>query len=189
VNLHTRTVPGIGDLAIRPLAPDTDAALLHAWVNHPKAAYWMMQDADLDTVRSEYRRITEHPYHDAYLGLADGTPAFLVERYDPARLELVGLYDAEPGDVGMHFLCAPSDTPVHGFTRAVLSTVMAFLFADPATRRVVVEPDVHNTAVHILNAAVGFDVVGPVDKPEKQALLSICTRAAFERTTTAGAAR
>jgi RimJ/RimL family protein N-acetyltransferase len=188
VNPFTRTAPGIGDLAIRPLDPDADAALLHAWVTHPKAAYWMMQDADLDAVRSEYRRITEHPHHDAWLGLLDGTPAFLVERYDPARLELVGLYDAEPGDVGMHFLCAPSDSPVHGFTRAVITTVMAFLFAAPATRRVVVEPDVRNTAVHTLNAAVGFDVVGPIDKPEKQALLSVCTRAAFERAT-AGAAR
>jgi hypothetical protein len=39
---------------------------------------------------------------------------------------------------------------------------------------------VRNTAVHALNEAVGFTVVGPVAKPEKQALLSICTRASFE---------
>ena len=79
-----------------------------------------------------------------------------MERYDPRHVELVGLYDPEPGDVGMHFLFAPTDTPVHGFTRAVITTVMARLFADPATRRVVVEPDVRNTAVHALNEAVGF---------------------------------
>ena len=61
----------------------------------------------------------------------------------------------------MHFLCAPTDAPVHGFTRAVITTVMA-LAASPTrpTRRVVVEPDVRNTAVHALNAAVGFGVVG-----------------------------
>ncbi|MFD9123855.1 GNAT family N-acetyltransferase [Kitasatospora sp. NPDC059571] len=188
MNPYTRTAAGIGELTIRPLDPDADAVLLHAWVTHPKAAFWMMQDADLDDVRTEYRRIADHPHHDAYLGLLDGEPAFLVERYDPARLELVGLYDAEPGDAGMHFLCAPADTPVHGFTRAVITTVMAFLFEDPDVRRVVVEPDLRNTAVHALNAAVGFAVVGPIDKPEKQALLSICTREAYRRTT-AGAAR
>jgi len=61
--------------------------------------------------------------------------------------------------------------------------VMAWLFADPATRRVVVEPDVRNTAVHALNAAVGFTVVGPIRKPEKEALLSVCTRDQFRAAT------
>ncbi|MEW1909452.1 GNAT family N-acetyltransferase [Kitasatospora sp. NPDC085895] len=184
----TRTDARLGEFSVRPLDPDADAALLHGWVTHPKAAFWMMQDATEDDVRAEYRRITEHPHHDAFLGLVDGVPAFLAERYDPARLELVGLHDAEPGDVGMHFLCAPTDTPVHGFTRAVITTVMAFLFDDPATRRVVVEPDVRNTAVHTLNAAVGFEVVGPIAKPEKDALLSVCTRAQFQHALAGAAA-
>ncbi|MEU1248860.1 GNAT family N-acetyltransferase [Micromonospora arida] len=179
-SVFTRVGEGLGEFALRPLDPDADAALLHAWVTHPKAAFWMMQDADLAQVTEEYRRIAEHPHHDAYLGLWRGSPAFLAERYDPAHVELVGLYDHQPGDVGMHFLCAPVDAPVHGFTRAVIGTVMAWLFDDPTTRRVVVEPDVRNTAVHALNAAVGFTVVGPIAKPEKDALLSVCTRAQFQ---------
>ncbi|WP_030272814.1 GNAT family N-acetyltransferase [Streptomyces sp. NRRL B-24484] len=188
MTLFTRTDARLGEFSIRPLDPDADAALLHAWVTRPKAAFWMMQDATEDDVRTEYRRITEHPHHDAFLGMVDGVPAFLAERYDPARLELVGLHDAEPGDVGMHFLCAPADTPVHGFTRAVITTVMAFLFDDPAVRRVVVEPDVRNTAVHALNAAVGFEVIGPIAKPEKDALLSVCTRAQFQHALAGAAA-
>ncbi|KAB1946318.1 acetyltransferase [Micromonospora sp. ALFpr18c] len=178
--VFTRLDERLGEFALRPLDPDADAALLHTWVTHPKASFWMMQDADEAQVTEEYRRIAEHPHHDAYLGLWRGSPAFLAERYDPAHVELVGLYDHQPGDVGMHFLCAPVDAPVHGFTRAVIGTVVAWLFGDPATARVVVEPDVRNTAVHALNAAVGFEVVGPIVKPEKDALLSVCTRAQFQ---------
>ena len=122
----------------------------------------MMGDARLEDVEREYTAIAAHPHHDAFIGLHDGRPAFLVERYDPTEVELKGLYDAEPGDVGMHFLVAPPETPVHGFTRAVITTVMETLFADPRVRRVVVEPDVTNTAVHALNKAVGFEV-GPRD--------------------------
>ncbi|MBL6276333.1 acetyltransferase [Micromonospora fiedleri] len=177
--VHTRTDPVLGEFALRTLDVATDAALLYRWVTHPKAAFWLMQDADLAAVVEEYQRIAAHRHHDAFLGLWRGEPAFLAERYDPAQVELVGLYDAQPGDVGMHFLCAPTETPVHGFTRAVLTTVMSWLFADPDTARVVVEPDVRNTAVHALNAAVGFEVIGPIAKPEKQALLSICTRERF----------
>ncbi|WP_406058450.1 acetyltransferase [Streptomyces sp. NBC_01077] len=164
----------------RPLDPLKDAELLHAWVTHPKAAFWMMQDATPEDVVREYTAFAAHPHHEAFIGLVDGTPAILMERYDPAHLELVGLYEPQPGDVGMHFLVAPTETPVHGFTRRVITEVMRELFADPATARVVVEPDVSNKAVHALNEAVGFVPEREIQKPEKKALLSFCTREQFE---------
>ncbi|WP_326590468.1 acetyltransferase [Streptomyces sp. NBC_01310] len=181
--LYARTDGTLGTFAIRPLDPFADAELLHGWVTHPKASFWMMQDASLPDVEREYMRITAHEHHQAFIGLHEGRPAFLMETYDPSELELVGLYDAQPGDVGMHFLVAPSDQPLHGFTRAVITTVMAAVFADPSTERVVVEPDVGNTAVHALNEAVGFVPERPIRKPEKEALLSFCTRARFEAAT------
>ncbi|PWR06202.1 GNAT family N-acetyltransferase [Micromonospora sicca] len=184
--VYRRVAPRLGEFTLRRVDPDTDAALLHGWVTHPRSAFWLMQDADVTRVAQEYRRIAAHPHHDAYLGSWRGRPAFLAERYDPAHVDLVGRYDAAEGDVGMHFLCAPPDSPVHGFTRAVITTVLAWLFADPGTRRVVVEPDVRNTAVHALNAAVGFTVVRPLTLPGKTALLSVCTREQF-RTATEGA--
>lgn len=177
--LHTRVDDRLGEFALRTLDPDADAALLHGWVTHPRSVFWMMQDADVARVAAEYRRIAAHPHHDAVVGLWRGRPAFLAERYDPAHVELAGRYDAADGDIGMHFLCAPTDTPAHGFTRAVITTIMDWLFTDPTVRRVVVEPDVRNAAVHALNAAVGFEVVGPLTKPEKTALLSTCTRDQF----------
>ncbi|MFG2945592.1 GNAT family N-acetyltransferase [Streptomyces adustus] len=170
---------GIGTFTVRPLDPLKDAELLHGWVTHPKAAFWMMQDARLEDVERAYMEMAADEHHHALLGLHDGVPAFLMEHYDPAHRELVGLYEPLPGDVGMHFLVAPTDTPVHGFTRAVITAVMAHLFADPATARVVVEPDVGNKAVHALNEAVGFVPDREIEKPEKTALLSFCTRAQF----------
>ncbi|MCX4739005.1 GNAT family N-acetyltransferase [Streptomyces antibioticus] len=163
----------------RPLDPVEDGELLHAWVTHPKAAYWMMQDARPEDVERAYMEIAADEHHHALLGLQDGEPAFLMEYYDPRYRELVGLYEPLPGDVGMHFLVPATDKPVHGFTRSVITAVMARLFDDPATSRVVVEPDVSNTAVHALNEAVGFVAEREIVKPEKPALLSFCTREQF----------
>ncbi|WP_428954524.1 GNAT family N-acetyltransferase [Streptomyces sp. cg35] len=174
------TTETVGELTFRPVDPRTDAELLHRWVTDPKAAFWLMQDAKLEDVEREYMSIAAAEHHDAFLGLHDGEPAFLMERYDPRFVELVGLYEPEPGDVGMHFLTAPSDLRIPGFTRAVITAVMEFLFTDAAVRRVVVEPDVRNTAVHALNEAVGFVPAREIAKPEKNALLSFCTRAQFE---------
>jgi RimJ/RimL family protein N-acetyltransferase len=163
----------------RPLDPLKDAELLHAWVTHPKAAFWMMQDASLVDVERAYMEIAADEHHHALLGLQDGEPAFLMEYYDPAHRELVGLYEPQPGDIGMHFLTPPTDRPVRGFTRSVITAVMAHLFEDPEVRRVVVEPDVSNKAVHALNEAVGFVPEREIQKPEKMALLSFCTRDQF----------
>ncbi|WP_279671898.1 GNAT family N-acetyltransferase [Flexivirga meconopsidis] len=169
-----------GEFTLRRVEPDVDAALLHAWVTHPKASFWMMSDASIADVAAEYRRIDDDPHHEAFLGMVDGQPAFLMERYDPAHVELVGAYDAAPGDVGMHFLVAPTDTPKHGFTRSVITAVLSMIFADDAVRRVVVEPDIANTAVHRLNAAVGFVPLREITLPAKTALLSVCTREDFK---------
>jgi hypothetical protein len=163
----------------RPVDPAGDAGLLHSWVTHPKAVFWMMQDATPEDVERAYREIAADEHHHALLGLRDGEPVFLMERYDPAHRELAGLYEPRPGDVGMHFLTPATATPVHGFTRSVITAVLARLFQDPATRRVVVEPDVRNTAVHALNEAVGFVPEREIVKPEKRALLSFCTRERF----------
>lgn len=174
--IFSRIDERLGEFAVRRLDPDADAELLHSWVTHPKAAYWMMRQANLAQVADEYRKISEHPHQEAFIGLHNGRPTFLVERYDPAHVVLEGLYPALDGDVGMHFLCAPTDTPLHGFTRAVITTVMELVFADPAARRVVVEPDIRNTGVHALNKAVGFEIVGTVTSLGRDSYLSICTR-------------
>ncbi|MET9803843.1 GNAT family N-acetyltransferase [Streptomyces sp. NPDC006368] len=175
----TRTATAVGTFTFRPLDPLADSELVHSWVTHPKAAFWLMQDHALQDVERDYMAIAAHEHHDAFIGLHDGEPAVLMERYDPSKVELVGLYDARPGDVGMHFLVAPTDTPLHGFTRAVITAVMEELFRDPQTRRVVVEPDVRNKAVHALNEAVGFEIATRIAKPEKDAYLSFCTREQF----------
>ncbi len=181
--VFTRTDPRLGVFALRPLDVAADAALLHGWVTHPKAAFWMMQDAEPADVAAEYGRIAADPHHEAFLGLHEGRPAFLAERYDPSTSN----WPASTTPSRATSACTSSvrrpTQPVHGFTLAVITTVLAWLFADPAVRRVVVEPDVRNTAVHALNAAVGFDVAGPITKPEKRALLSFCTRDRFLTTT------
>ncbi|MEH3069146.1 MAG: GNAT family N-acetyltransferase [Aeromicrobium erythreum] len=173
-------------IELEPLDVERDVDLLHAWVTHPRSRFWMMQGASVDDVRREYADIVASPHHDAWLGRVDGDAAFLGETYDPAHSALSAVLDVRPGDLGMHVLVAPTDTPVHGFTTEVFAAVMRHCFAllghaDEPTARVVVEPDAGNTAIHALNARAGFVVEGEVQLPDKRALLSTCTREQWER--------
>ena len=175
-------------LTVEPLSLSDDLATLHAWVTHPRSVFWGMQGASLQDVHTEYARIADDPHHEALLGRADGAAAFLTERYNPAFSPLSAMPDLTPRDVGMHLLVAPTDTPVPGFTAAVMRRVMQECFADPAVMRVVVEPDIRNEKIAALNAAAGFVVVRPVELPDKTAAFSVCTRSSFEVSQLGGAA-
>jgi len=180
-SVYQRWDARLGLFTLRPVDPPTDTPLLHRWLTDPKSAYWLMTHATPDEVEREFTEIALAAGRKAFLGLYRNRPEFLVETYAPLRSTLAEVYPARPGDVGMHFLIAPTETPVRGFSHAVLTTVMELLFTDPATERVVVEPDVGNTPVHRLNAAVGFRVEGTVWLPDlaKEAYLSTCDRSSY----------
>ncbi|MRG59015.1 GNAT family N-acetyltransferase [Agromyces sp. CFH 90414] len=172
-----------GRLGIAPVDPDRDAAVLHAWLTDPHSAFWQMGGLSADEVLEYFRDVAADPDQQAWIGLRDGEPAFLVETYDPARVLLADVHDAEPGDVGMHLLVSPPrpDAPrVHGLTSAVMATVVRFCFDGLGARRVVVEPDVRNAAIARKNAEVGFRVLREVDLPGKRANLSVLEHAWFE---------
>jgi RimJ/RimL family protein N-acetyltransferase len=178
--------PQLGDFGLRPVDPPTDSPLLHEWVTHPKARYWMMQDASVADVLAEHEAIEVNPAHFAYMGLYHYRARFLVEVYDPAATELAGVYTPAAGDIGMHVLTAPTGQPIPGFTKGVMSTVMHLLFDGFGAQRVVVEPDTGNEAIHRLNEFVGFKPERSVELKDKQALLSFCTRIDFERSAARG---
>lgn len=191
-----------GEFALRQVDPAADAPLLHEWVTHPKCRYWMMAEASIADVWAEHEAIAASAHHFAFLGMHRYRSSFLVEVYDPARTELADVYDVREGDVGMHVLTAPTNTPIPGFTRGVMVTVMDLLFARPSpgaartgmsaeqcgfgARRVVVEPDASNTPIHRLNDWVGFRAERTVQLRDKKALLSFCTPSDYERSAARG---
>jgi siderophore synthetase component len=162
-------------VALRPFDVDADVERLHRWVTHPRSTYWGLGGASPEEVRREYEHLCADPHHGVWLGLLDGVPTFLAETYDPARHELAAHLQVVPGDIGMHVLVAPpSGPPRPGLTDLVMAAVLRFCWSLPGARRVVVEPDVRNTAIHAKNAAAGFEIDSVVSLSDKRALLSTC---------------
>ncbi|MBO0898405.1 acetyltransferase [Cellulomonas sp. zg-ZUI22] len=170
----------IGPVRLDRVVPERDALTLHHWLTHPASAFWQMTELGLDEVLAYQQRLAASTDEHAWIGRVDGRPTFMVETYDPSRVLLKGLYRARAGDVGMHLLVAPPQgAPLHGLTDAVMAATMRFCFETLRAQRVVVEPDVRNTAIAVKNAAAGFRVVREIDLPGKRAALSVCTREDF----------
>lgn len=164
-----------GEFSFRPLQPTDDAERLHAWTSNARARFWGMQEHTVAELRAFYEAQWQSGYRWPFLGLRDGEPALLLESYDPARDVLGEHYPVARGDLGMHFLTAPPSAPrLPGYSLCVLRGIVDFLLGQTGVKRLVVEPDLNNAAIHRLNRAAGFRYQGVVQLPDKCAGLAFC---------------
>ncbi|MFC7220919.1 GNAT family N-acetyltransferase [Streptomyces polyrhachis] len=187
--LYALTLPDLGRLAVSPVDPEADLDVLHGWVSAPRARFWGMAEASRAEVGEVYRSLDALATHHAFLLRRDGDPVALLQTYEPGADRVGETYPVRPGDLGLHLLLAPpAAAPRPGFTAALLTAVFGFLFADPAVRRLVVEPDAANGAALARLVRTGF-TLGPqvvlpelalpeVHLPQKRARLAFLTREA-----------
>ncbi|RAV34733.1 Aerobactin synthase [Corynebacterium heidelbergense] len=179
-----------GLLTFRPLRVDGDITDVHAWVTHPKSAFWGAQGASEHEVAEEYERIHASAEESAWIVERAGAAIALVETYDPGQ-SVLGEYVAAgtiPGAaVGMHVLVAPPEgAPEPGLTSCIFAAVMRWLVDVHGADNVVVEPDAANDLIIAKNAAAGFvDVPGltavslPFGDGTKTARVQVCSAGGF----------
>lgn len=163
-------------LALDPLDPVRDAALVHGWVVEDRARFWMMGDHTVEEVREVYTWIDEQDTHHAWLVRRDGEPVALFQDYRPAAEEVGDHFEVRPGDLGVHFMLAPATVEEPGFTGAVVSYLLRSVFADPDVDRVVAEPDARNAKAVALVQRLGFELGPVVELSTKPAQLAFLTR-------------
>jgi RimJ/RimL family protein N-acetyltransferase len=170
-------------LRLDRLDPATEAEVVHAWVVEDRAQFWLMQDHTLEEVREIYQWIDEQPTHAAYLVKDDdGRPVALFQTYDPRAEEVGEHFEVREGDVGIHFMLAPATTARPGFTTEVVVFLAHQVFADPAVRRVVAEPDDRNAKAVALVQRIGFELGPVVELSTKPARLAFWSRETYEST-------
>lgn len=179
--------PPLEAISLVPLDPDRHTPVVHAWLTQERARFWQMTASSEPEVRAYLDQVLADPRQDGWVLTVDGTARAYVETYDPALLIPAATLPPQPGDLGMHLLIGPPDgAPVHGFTARIMQAVVRFCLTDAAAgglgaHRLVVEPDVRNTAILAKNAAAGFRVLGEIElgtgAHRKRAALSVCTRA------------
>ena len=173
------TEGALGQFSLRELNPHTDAELLHSWVSRPYAKFWLMQNYGVEDVRNFYLDFNSKGANQAYLGFYNDSPSFLIEVYDPANDPLAEHYEIQAGDIGLHFLVAPSDKAIQGFTLAVIIAVMEFVFSQAGIQRIVVEPDERNEKLLALNKYFNIET-RKITMSNKTAQMAIFTREQYE---------
>ncbi|WGL97992.1 GNAT family N-acetyltransferase [Arsenophonus sp. aPb] len=174
--LFKKTVTDIGTFSIRPLDLNEDITIISQWVNRNYAHYWGMQNYTSQQVKNFYQDLLNRQPNSVFTGSYQGKIVFLLECYWAQDDVISQHYSAEPGDMGMHILVAPPEEKINQFTWGVFQTIIAFIFHNPAVKRIVVEPDIRNTKIHRLNIKAGFVYEKTVQLANKMAGLAFCTR-------------
>ncbi|MEU8061656.1 GNAT family N-acetyltransferase [Microbispora bryophytorum] len=172
-----QTVEGFGAFRVVPVNPAADAGLIHSWVTEERARFWGMLDASRTRVLEIYDHLDGLATHHAYLVHRDDRPVALFQTYDPGADPVGECYDVQPGDFGVHLLLGPATGEgERGFTSALLSVLLAYVFSDPRRTRIVAEPDIRNDRMTTRLLRTGFTLGPEIDLPGKRARLLFLTR-------------
>jgi hypothetical protein len=186
--VHEQALDGFGTVRILPLDPAADAEVIHRWVSEERAAFWGMNGLTRDQVAGIYAHMAGLDTHHAFLVVMDGEPVALFQTYEPEADRVSECYDAEPGDIGVHLLLAPTgeDGARPGWTAALSGALVAYVLLGLDRKRIVVDPDVRNDKAVARFLKQGFtagpQVVLPeidlpdVYLPEKKAQLAFLRR-------------
>lgn len=143
-------------VAVRPVDPAADAALLTSWVTTDRAVFWGMSGLSQADVEEIYAYIDEQEHLAAYLLVLEDVPVGLLQTYDPQVDEIGEWYDRREGDVGVHLLLADDERRA-GRTSEVLAAGLDFVAHLPGCRRIVFEPDARNAASIALMERLGCE--------------------------------
>ncbi|MEU7413321.1 GNAT family N-acetyltransferase [Streptomyces sp. NPDC042638] len=172
-DLYVQHIDGYGTVRVRPLDPEGDAEVIHAWVSDERAAFWGMNGLTRPQVAGIYAHMTTLDTHHACLVTKDGVPVALFQTYEPSADRVGECYDVRPGDLGVHLLLAPAgpDGPHRGWTGALLKALTTYALLGLDRRRIVVDPDVRNAKAIDRFVRHGFRrgpavVLPEVDLPE-----------------------
>ncbi|MFJ8110068.1 GNAT family N-acetyltransferase [Streptomyces sp. NPDC096132] len=166
--VHTEHAGGFGTVGIRPLDAEGDAGVVHGWVSEERAAFWGMNGLTRDQVAEIYAHMAGLDTHHAYLVELDGTPAGLLQTYEPTEDRVSECYEVRPGDIGVHVLLAPAGEQGArpGWSAALMSAFASYVLLGLDRRRVVVDPDVRNEKAIARFLRQGFEAGPLVTLPE-----------------------
>ncbi|MCU1518254.1 MAG: siderophore biosynthesis protein [Pseudarthrobacter sp.] len=178
--VYEEELPAWGHLRLVAVAPADDVDVIHAWVTAERARFWGMTSYSRSDVLEVYTFLDSLDTHHAYLIELAGEPLGIFQTYQPLHDPVGEAYPAQPGDAGLHLLLGPAARPIPHFTPVLAAALTRFMFSDPATDRIIVEPDARNTMAIKRLLATSFELGPIIQLPDKEAQLAFLTRARFE---------
>lgn len=157
---------------IRPVDPDTDAAVIADWMSRPHLAQTWESAWPPARWKRYLRAQLAGDYSRPLVVSLRGKDHGYVEVYRAAKDSIAPCYDADPYDLGLHAAIADLGIVNRGIAPLLLPRIVASLFElDPRCRRVMFDPDHRNTAARRLCEFAGGTFLGEHDMANRRMAL------------------
>lgn len=169
------------NISFRTIKIDEDLKEFHQWQNLSRVAKLWELNFSMERLR-EYLETAQRDKHLIPLMVeVNGERAGYFEIYWALEDRLGPYYDALPYDRGFHFLIGNNKFLGTQNTKAIVTSLMHFLFQDePRTQRIVAEPKSDNALVlRYAHLIPGWKIIKEFDFPHKRATLVMASREDF----------
>jgi RimJ/RimL family protein N-acetyltransferase len=154
-------------LDFRPMQ-EADLRLLHEWLQRPHVRRWWTRHETYDEVVEHYLPAIEgSDPTDLYFAFLDGAPIGFMQTYLVADYpDYASMVEAGDGVAGVDLFIAEPDLTGHGIGSEMLRRFLCqVVFANPATRACVADPEAENVASVRAFEKAGFHVVKELVDP------------------------
>lgn len=167
------TSTSVGAFQLVPVRLERDLPLLTRWMNDPAVArYWELEGDDQRTHAHVTKQLAGDGRSVPCLGVLDGVPVSYWEIYRADLDPLARYFPVRPHDTGLHLLFGPPPCRGKGLGTTLLRAVAGLVLDHrPACRRVLAEPDLHNTPSLAAFLGAGFRLLDEVQLPYKHAAI------------------
>lgn len=179
--MFSKYIEGIGRIQLRHVKIEDDLPIIYQWLNDLKYnctyKYYTLKD-----LYNEYEKLVHYSQRDIYMGLLDGEPIFLMDKFKSINDEISKQYTAKESDYGMRFLIAPTNEVIRGFSWHVLTSIVDFFFSYIGINRIVTYLNPTENNYKGLFEKVGFEYLKQATVSHKQVDLFICYRNIYKET-------
>lgn len=179
--IYERSIGAGQQIGFRPLILSKDLNILYQWVNQPYAKFWQLEGSK-QQLESVYRTVLRNPDAHSFVGSLDAALICQIDVYRVQAADLGKFISCQPHDCGLHFLMAPTQSPVNGLSRMILQTFIAWYFSFNEAACLYAEPDIHNHKACRLLERTGFRFLRNIMLSDKAASLYIMTKQSFHAT-------
>lgn len=173
-------VPAVGgDFTLRVVDPlGADPELLEEWFARPHLVQTWEQEWDALRWRTDAAFRLSGDYSRPVIFSRAGVDVGYLEIYRVARDEIARLYDVDAHDLGLHVATADPELLGRGLVSGLMRDLAdALLAADPACRRIAVEPASNNTPMRRALTKRGWSDHGEFQvRPDRRIALHLLER-------------
>lgn len=147
----------------------SDFKKIYDWIQQPHVSKWWSDPNDWSEFKLKFQRKLESPYRSCFIIYVDDTAIGYIQSY--AANKFPEWPSEQDGTYGMDLFIGEDDYIGKGYGSRIVAQFVQELFKSPKVERIIINPDINNSAAIKAYERAGFKAVKEKKRPSETELL------------------